>query len=153
MDNLTFIRQEFIDNVTEKFMVGCYRNIPTNTFLNMDEAAVYFEAKPSLTIRDAVSNTVADQLSGLQQQAMAFVSFTSDGKKLPLSFSLKAQKNGRVEKSLRIFLLPFVFACYQEEIGWAIHICIYNFKNFEILSWPVSENMFCFLMIPLVISK
>lgn len=118
--HLISVRQDFVGQLMQKFTTtGSYSCVQPKMFVNMDESAVYFEAKSSTTVHPTGSNSVPIRCSGSNSRRLTVcVSVASDGTKLPLFLIFKGAPNGKIEKNLSNILPSNVFGCCQSK-GWA----------------------------------
>lgn len=83
-------------------------------FVNMDETAEYFEAKPKSTVHPSGANTIPIRCTGSSNQCLrAYVTVASDGTKLSLFLNFKGKPHGRIEVTLHHILPEGVFACCE----------------------------------------
>lgn len=117
--HLLSVREGFSEVLRLKFKSGgAYETVPSSRFVNMDETAVFFEAKPKSTVHMIGDNTVSVRCTGSNSRRMTVcVSVACDGTKLPLFVIFKGQPNGKIEKDLDNILPENVFGCCQSK-GW-----------------------------------
>lgn len=117
--HLLSVRQSFSEGIRTQFLEGGqYCDVPPDMFVNMDETAVYFEAKENRTVHFKGENTISIRSTGSNSKRLSVcVAVSSNGCKLPLFFIFKGQPNGRIEKALSDVLPPNTFGCCQSK-GW-----------------------------------
>jgi hypothetical protein len=89
--------------------------VPPKYFVNMDQAAVYFEMKSKTTIDRKGASTMSCCDSGSNsRQCSVVIAVAADGTKLPPILFFKGKPGARVEKQLAE---DGWLACVQEK-GW-----------------------------------
>lgn len=115
--HLLEIRQNFCSNFVSAFKQNCeHENLQRNMFVNLDEPAIYFEAKPTSTVHPTECNTIAIRGSRSSNHGLtACVAVASDGSKLLLFVIFEGQPMRHIEKNLHNMLPYYVHGCCQSK--------------------------------------
>jgi hypothetical protein len=94
---------------------GTLYKLPGKFFLNMDQTAIYFEAKTSFVVAKKGSKNVPCRASGSDaKRCTVVVTIAADGTKLPPFFIFKGKPGKQTEKALTD---KGILCCCQEN-GW-----------------------------------
>lgn len=115
--HLIEVKQNFVAVLKKKFSnIGCYSTVPSSMFVNMDETAIFFEARSKSTVHRTGARTVSARESGSNSRRLtACVSVACDGTKLPLFLIFKGKPNGRIEQQLTNLLPENMFGGCQDK--------------------------------------
>lgn len=114
--HLKSVRDDTTTAINKRFEYsGSLSDCQPRFFINMDQTAVFFEAKSSTTVDKKGKSTVSAKDSGSNsKQCTVVVCVAADGTKLPLFFIFKATPGKRVEKELEE---QGILGCVQKK-GW-----------------------------------
>lgn len=98
-EHLIEVKTQFLANLKEQFLSdNCYSTVPPSMFVNMNETAVFFEARSKCTVHNTDARTVSVSGSGSSNRRLtACVSVACDGTKLSLFLIFKGKYNVCIE--------------------------------------------------------